>query len=257
MGPVRGFALVRWLLLIAEFARAGWILWRHFPRLQRQGKLDQTRGWAQRVLAILEIDVQCDGAPPADFAGLVVANHVSWLDILVIQSLLPGVFVAKSEVKRWPLLGALAQACATIFVERSSARSAHAMVAASVAAFEKGYCVVGFPEGTSSDGSDLGVFHSNIFEGAIKAASQVQPLTLRYVDAQTGLASDAAAFIGDTSLLSSLRRVMSTSSIQAQLHFEDCISPLGHSRKSLAIQAHSSIRGQLLGRRLASVASVT
>jgi 1-acyl-sn-glycerol-3-phosphate acyltransferase len=208
------------------------------------------------VLLILEIEVQCDGCAPPQFSGLLVANHVSWLDILVIQSVLPGVFVAKSEVRRWPLIGALAQACATIFVQRSSSRSARAMVDACVAAFEQGYCVVGFPEGTSGDGCDLGVFHSNIFEGAIQAQTQVQPLSLRYVDARTGQPSEAPVFVGDTTLASSLKRVMATPSIQVRLHFGACISAHGHSRKTLAAQAHQSIRGQLLSHRSGRAPSV-
>ena len=238
---------LRWLSLVLEFAGAAWILWWHFPRLQRAGKLDQIRSWANRVLRILEVDVVCHGLPPPEFAGLMVSNHVSWLDILVIQSLTPGVFVAKAEVARWPLVGSVARACATIFVQRSSARSARAMADASMAALAQGYRVVGFPEGTSSDGSDVGAFHSNIFECAIKAKTPVQPLSLRYVNAQTGLPSQAPVFVGDTSLALSLRRVMATSSIQVRLHFGACIPVADQSRKTLAAQAHRSIREQLLG----------
>jgi 1-acyl-sn-glycerol-3-phosphate acyltransferase len=256
IASTRGVRWLRWLRLAVEFARAGWTLWWHFPRLEREGKLDEIKSWAKRVLLILEVEVACHGSPPSGFAGLVVANHVSWLDILVIQSLLPGVFVAKAEVRRWPLVGSLAQACATIFVQRTSARSARAMVDASVAAFGQGYCVVGFPEGTSGDGSDLGVFHSNIFECAIRAKTQVQPLVLRYVNAQTGQPSEAPVFIGDTTLTSSLKRVMATPSIQAQLHFGAWIPAQGHSRKTLAAQTHQSMRGQLLGHRAGRVPGV-
>ncbi len=243
----RAVSGARWLRLAAEFARAAWLMLWLFPRLHRDARLNEIRRWAQRVLLILEVEVQCDGCAPPQFCGLLVANHVSWLDILVIQSVLPGVFVAKAEVRRWPLIGALAQACATIFVQRSSSRSARAMVDACVAAFEQGYCVVGFPEGTSGDGADVGVFHSNIFESAIKGKTQVQPLVLRYVDAQTGLPTQAPVFIGDTTLASSVKRVMATPSIQAKLHFGMCISAHGHSRKTLAAQAHQSMRKQLLG----------
>ena len=237
---------IRWLRLAAEFARAAWILRWRFPKLEREGKLHEIRCWAQRVLAILAVELECDGAPPPGFAGLAVSNHVSWLDILVIQSIMPGAFVAKAEVRRWPVIGSLARNCATIFVERASSRSARAMVDASVAAFQQGYCVIGFPEGTSSDGTDLGAFHSNIFECAIKAGSALQPLTLSYVNARTGLATDAPVFIGETSLAASLFKVMSTPSIKARLHFGTCISPIHHTRKSLALQAHQSIRDQLL-----------
>ena len=181
---------------------------------------------------------------------------MSWLDILVIQSLTPGIFVAKDEVRRWPLVGSVAQACATIFVQRASARSARAMVDAGVAAFTQGYCVIGFPEGTSSDGCDVGAFHSNIFECAIKAQSPVQPLSVRYLNAQTGLPSEAPVFVGDTSLATSLQRVMASRSIQAQLHFGACIPAHGQSRKTLAAQAHQHVRRQLLSHRADHIAGV-
>jgi 1-acyl-sn-glycerol-3-phosphate acyltransferase len=245
---VRNISAVKFMRLLFEVARAGLIVSVYFPRLDRAGRQTQMRGWATRVLCILGVEVRFSGALPANSAQLVVANHLSWLDILLIQSLLPGVFVAKSEVRRWPLFGGLARACATIFVQRSSARSARAMVDASVAAFGRGYSVVGFPEGTSSDGSDLGVFHANLFQAAVQAQVPVQPLTLSYRDAHTGLPSHAALFIGDTTLVTSLRRVLASSSITAHVHLGESLSPSGHCRKSLALQAHQSIRGQLLGR---------
>lgn len=245
IATARGFPLVKILRLMAEFTRAGLVLWLLFPRLQRDDKLKQIQRWASKVLLILEVQVQCDRPPATDGAGLVVANHLSWLDILVIQSLRPGVFVAKSEVRRWPLVGSMAQACATIFVERSSPRSTLAMVNGTLRAFEQGYSVVAFPEGTSSNGSDLAVFRANIFEGAIKARTHVQPVTLSYLHAQTGLPHDAAHFTGDMSLVSSLRRVMAGSTIKTLVHFGERIHSQGHSRKSLANQAQQSIRAQL------------
>ena len=240
-----GFPLVKLLRFMAELLRGSLVLWLHFPQLHRDDKLQQIQHWARRVLLILDIEVQCDGLPPTACAGLVVANHLSWLDILVIQSLMPGVFVAKAEVQRWPLVGSMAQACETIFVERSSPRSARAMVEGTMKAFEQGYSVVAFPEGTSSDGSDLAVFHSNIFESAIKAQTHVQPVTLRYVHGPTGLPTDAALFIGDMTLMSSLRQVMARATIRTHVHIGERIYSQGQTRKSLAHQAHQSIRGQL------------
>lgn len=238
-------APVKLLRLSAEFIRGSLILWRHFPQLPRDDRLHHIQHWARRVLLILQIEIQCDGAPPAARAGLVVANHLSWLDILVIQALMPGVFVAKAEVRRWPLIGAMAQACATIFVQRSSPRSTRAMVDNTAAALAQGYPVVGFPEGTSSDGAGLGVFHTNLFEGAIRAQAHVQTVTLRYVHAQSGLPAEAALFTGNTTLLSSLRKVLASATIRTQVHIGHCIAPDGHTRKSLARQAQLNIHGQL------------
>lgn len=235
------------LLLAREFIRAGILLRWQFPTLQREQKVQTIKRWASKMLQILEIEVHCNQLPDSDFAGLVVSNHLSWLDILVIQSLMPGVFVAKAEVGRWPLIGAMARSCATIFVDRATARSAHAMVDSTVAAFEQRYTVVAFPEGTSTDGSDLARFHANVFEGAIRAQAQVQPVSLRYVDANTGLPAESAHFTGETTLLASLRKVLASSSIKTQVHLSQRIVAVGHTRKSLCHQAHRVIRAQLLG----------
>lgn len=244
-----GFPLAKLLRLTLEFLRATLVLWLLFPRLEPDGKLRQIQRWAQKVLLILQVQVECDGPLPASGAGLMVANHLSWLDILVIQSLQPGVFVAKAEVRSWPLIGWMARTCATIFVERSSPKSARTMIDSTLMAFQQGYSVIAFPEGTSSDGSDLGVFHANIFEGPIKARSHVQPVTLKYLDTDTGLPTDAALFIGDMTLLASLRKVMASSSITTRVHLGECIPSNGHSRRSLANQTHQIIRAQLTGQR--------
>lgn len=248
-GPAPGEAGKRpWLKglkLSAELVRALPILWLRFPRLHPEQQLAEIQRWAQRVLRILNVEVQCAGAPPARRAGLIVANHLSWLDILVIQSLLPGVFVAKVEVRRWPLIGAMASAARTIFVKRSSARSASAMIDAAVAALAQGYPVIAFAEGTSSLGLRVGPLHANIFEAAIRAGTPVQPLVLRYTDARTGLPCDAVPYVGDMTLAASLRRVMATGAIRAHVHVGPGLASAQHSRKSLARQTQHSMQEQL------------
>jgi 1-acyl-sn-glycerol-3-phosphate acyltransferase len=227
------------------FARGAWIVARRFPKLATAQQHQEVQRWAQQVLAILEIPVQTNMAAPHGFSGLVVCNHLSWLDVLVLQSLMPVVFVAKSEVRQWPVVGYLAQAAATIFVDRSSARSAHAMVKDSAAAIAQGHAVVAFPEGTSSDGSRLGAFHANIFECAVQAACPVQLLTLQYRD-PTGASATAAHFTGDMTLLASLTSVTGTSCIRAQVHLGECLSAAGQSRKTLAQQAHAKMNAHFL-----------
>ncbi len=245
MGYERGLALFKILALLLELSRSGLVLWLRFPRLQPDQKLKEIQRWACKVLQILQVEVLFEGVRPTPGASLVVANHVSWLDILVLQSQLPGLFVAKAEVRRWPLIGSMAQVCSTIFVERSSRQSARTMVEDTLKALGQGYSVVAFPEGTSSDGSDLGVFHANIFEAAIQARTPVQPVTLGYFNVHTGLPDDTVLFIGDTTLVASLRKVMASSSIKASVHFGGVILPQGHTRKSLALQAQQSIRRQV------------
>ena len=233
------------LRIAVHFGRAALLVALRFPAWNKAQRLAAIQRWAQQLLATLEIEVKSNRLAPCGFAGLVVCNHLSWLDILVLQSLIPGTFVAKQEVRRWPLVGYLAQACATVFVDRASARSAHAMVEDTAAAIAQGYAVVVFPEGTSSNGSALGNFHPNIFESAIRARCEVQLLTLQYRDQATGAAAAAAHFTGDMTLLSSLQRVMASSTIQACVHLGDSVVALGHTRKSLALHAHGKIHAQL------------
>lgn len=245
IGSERGLVLFKMFALLLELSRSGLVLWLRFPRLQPDQKLKEIQRWACKVLQILQVEVLFEGERPTPGASLVVANHVSWLDILVLQSQLPGLFVAKAEVRRWPLIGRMAQVCSTIFVERASRQSARSMVEDTLKALGQGYSVVAFPEGTSSDGSDLGVFHTNIFEAAIRARTPVQPVALGYFNAHTGLPDDTAHFIGAATLVSSLRKVMASSSIKASVHFGGFILPQGHNRKSLAMQAQQSIRRQM------------
>ena len=245
LGSLRRSRPVKLLGIALQFGRGAWIVAVRFPAWPKAQRLQAIQRWASQLLAILEIEVHSNQLPQTGFAGLVVSNHLSWLDILVLQSLMPGSFVAKKEVRQWPVVGYLAQACATIFVDRSSPRSARSMVDDTAAAIAQGYAVVVFPEGTSSNGQALGDFHANIFESAIRAQAPVQLLSLQYVDRTTGSAAAAAHFIDDMTLMASLKDVMASSSIQARVHIGDCLSADGHTRKSLALQAHQRIRAHL------------
>ena len=245
MGGLRRSRPAKLFGIALQFGRGAWIVTLRFPGWQKAQKLQAIQRWAQQLLAILEIEVHSNKLPQADFSGLVVSNHLSWLDILVLQSLMPGCFVAKTEVRRWPVVGYLAQACATIFVDRSSPRSARSMVDDTAAAIAQGYAVVVFPEGTSSNGQALGDFHANIFESAIRAQAPVQLLSLQYLDSSSGKAAAAAHFIDDMTLVNSLKDVMATSTIQARVHIGECIGAAGHTRKTLALHAHQTIRTHL------------
>lgn len=246
LGAAPKSQVLKLLQLAVEFIRAAILIRQLFPRLARGQQLREIQQWATKLVRILQVEVDCNQPVPVDGAVLCVSNHLSWLDILVIQSLMPGVFVAKAQVRRWPVIGSMARACATIFVERSSARSTHAMVDSAAAALQQGTTVIAFPEGTSSDGSDLAPFHANIFEGAVRARTPVQPVTLRYVNIDTGAPSEAALFTGDMTLLTSLRNVIRTSNIRVHVHMGESLPAEGQTRISLCHQAQQAIRAQLL-----------
>jgi 1-acyl-sn-glycerol-3-phosphate acyltransferase len=176
---------------------------------------------------------------------LLVANHVSWVDALIIQTIQPSVFVAKAEVKRWPIVGSIATGCGVVFVNRGSPASARNMVDELSSALHQGYCVAGFPEGTSSEGSDVKLFHGNLFEAAISHNIPVQPLAIRYTNPHTGALCLKAAFIGDIGFVQSLHQVLSATGIHAKVHVGDMLSPEGHSRRTLAHLAQRTVSSQL------------
>ncbi len=242
--------LIKYLRLLRAFGLAFWILWIKFPRLSREKKLEAIQTWSQYTLDILGIQV-VHQAPVARFAHedaprLLVANHVSWVDALIIQTIQPSIFVAKSEVKSWPIVGSIATGCGAVFVDRGSPSSARRMVDELSTALHHGYCVAGFPEGTSSEGSSVSLFHANLFEAAINHNIPVQPLAIRYTDPRTGDLCLKAAFIGDIGFVQSLHQVMrSRAGIQAKVHVGELLSSEGHSRRTLAHVSHRSVSSQL------------
>ena len=241
--------LIKYLQLVGQMVSAIWILWFVFPRVDRDTQLNQIQVWAKKTLQVMGLRVHYEEASSTAQMSrmplILVANHVSWLDVLIIQSLQPSIFIAKSEVRQWPLVGAMAQASGVVFVDRESTRSTLKMVESVSLALQQGYCVAGFPEGTSSEGREVSLFHANLFEAAVHHQIQVQPLALRYSDPITGELCSRAAFVGDMGFLSSLHQVMTAPCIQAGVFRGEMLSPQGHSRRSLANLSHRCVRTQL------------
>lgn len=238
--------LTKYAFLIRSFIQAFYILWVKFPRYTREEKLEAIRKWSHQTLQTMGVVVRVAASQRLeDLPQLVVANHVSWLDVLIIQSLHPSVFVAKREVRQWPVVGAIAKACGVVFVDRSSPSSAKKMVDDVASALHHGYRVASFPEGTSSEGHSVSLFHANLFEAAIHREVDVQPFALRYVDKHTGDLCLTPAFVGDMGFLESLHRIMTAHDITVDVHIGSSISPEGHSRRTLAHLSHRSVCQQL------------
>jgi 1-acyl-sn-glycerol-3-phosphate acyltransferase len=211
-----------------------------YPLIGRPGRLYLKRRWSRQLLGMLGVHLQAEAAPlPAPC--LLVANHVSWLDIYVINALAPAAFVCKAEVREWPFIGWLCERTETVFMPRGSRRAAHQASDVIASRLRQGWLVAVFPEGTTSDGRDVLHFHGALLQGAIDAGCPVQPLALRYSDAD-GPVSAAAAYCGDTTLLQSLRRIASARHLCARL---DVLAPLKEpdaERRALAAAAWQSIR---------------
>jgi 1-acyl-sn-glycerol-3-phosphate acyltransferase len=240
--------LIKYLRLIVAFANAFQILWFKFPRASREKKLALIQTWSSDFLKLLGIRLcvmPFHEHRQASTVNLVVCNHVSWLDVLVIQAIRPSVFVAKLEVQRWPMIGHLATACGVIFVDRGSTQSAHKMVDDVAAALHHGYTVAGFPEGTSSEGHMVQVFHANLFEAAIKSDSRVLPMALRYTHAHTAALCREAAFVGELGFLASMHQVIKAGPIDVRVKLGPALTPQGHSRRTLAHLSHQHVAMQL------------
>ena len=243
MVPVKYFKLLRAFLL------AYWILIIQFPRLSKLQKLQAIQSWSRQTLTVL--GVRLDIAPSVEhllrteMPVLYVSNHVSWVDALIIQAVQPSVFVAKDEVRGWPVLGAIASKCGVIFVKRSSITSTRQMVNEVVRALSNDFCVAGFPEGTTSIGLEVNPFYSNLFEASILADAQVLPIALRYTRAATGEPCTKTPFIGELSFIRSLHQVISSNGIVATVLTGQPISPIGHTRKTLAQLSQHAVSTQL------------
>lgn len=179
------------------------------------------RDWHARLIEILQINVIVSGSPPASTAHLWVANHISWLDIPLLGSLAPhAVFVSKQEVRSWPIVGNLAAAADTLFMQRGSgSNGARNAITEGLAA---GRHVVVFPEGTTSEGSEVKRFHARLFQSAIDVNAPVLPIAIRYLAADGTLAR-AAAYIDDDHILGSIARILASRRLVAVVQLLDPI----------------------------------
>ncbi len=200
---------------------------------------------ARRTLASLGVEVTVRGEPQLrDGPLLVVANHVSWLDVYLLNALTPARFVAKSEVRGWPVVGPIAAAFGTFFIVRGSYRDAARVKDAIAAALRDGGRVVVFPEGTTTDGTRVGRFHAALLQAAVDAGVPVQAVAIRYV-APEGGPDPAAAFIDDMSFVESLRRVLGRTHIAAEVHIAPAFPSARRSRRELVFAARRWITAAL------------
>jgi 1-acyl-sn-glycerol-3-phosphate acyltransferase len=215
------------------------------------------RRWSARLLAICRVRVEraavAAGAAPLAHA-LVVSNHISWLDIFVINSVRPCRFVAKAEIRAWPVVGWLVAQAGTVFIARGSRRDLRHTFQGLVDALGQGQRVAFFPEGTTASQGSLLPFHANLFEAAVDAGAVVQPHALAYLDARGGW-HPAVDYIGDTTFVDSILNILGGEPMTARLA---CLVPLaaaGAHRRELAQAAQGAI--QLALDELAHVPSTT
>jgi 1-acyl-sn-glycerol-3-phosphate acyltransferase len=183
----------------------GGLLFRGLSQRQRDPRIRQ---WARTGLKRLRIELKIAGTPAQAGPMLLVANHTSWVDILALLAVCPCRFVAKADVKSWPLLGTIVTGGGTLYVKRESRRDVMRVAHRMAQALENGDILAVFPEGTTSDGSSVLPFHSGLIQATISAGAPVQPVALQIVDGRSGRPTRAASYVGDESILGSIWRTL-------------------------------------------------
>jgi 1-acyl-sn-glycerol-3-phosphate acyltransferase len=212
-----------------------------FPRMSEQQRHARVQAWALKMLTVLGIRLELRGRPPVSGPVLLVANHISWLDILVMQAARHCRFVSKSDVRRWPLIGALATGAGTLYIERESRRDAMRVVHHMAESLKCGDVLAVFPEGTTSNGVALLPFHANLIQAAISAGAPVQPVALSFVDTQTRSVSLAPCYIDDDTLVASVWRTLTAPAITAVVHYGEPQAAQGRDRRTWAGQLRSAV----------------
>jgi 1-acyl-sn-glycerol-3-phosphate acyltransferase len=218
-----------------------------FPLLSLSARGLVNRRWSRILMRLCGVRIRVCGEPVHGAPVLWVANHVSWVDIFVLNSVRCTAFVAKSDIRRWPVLGRLVAGAGTVFIERGQRQAIRAVGLQMAERFRRGEVVGLFPEGTTSPGFDVGSFHSSLFEAAIQAGVDVQPVALRFL--HRGRRSDLASFVGEQNLVQNLWCLLGATGIEVEADFlaplrnEDCRAG---GRASTAARVHRAIRAAVV-----------
>jgi len=210
----------RLLRLVCHIALGIFIVATRYPRLAQAERAVVTRRWSGHLLKILGISVRVEGVNPGFYPPntLLVANHVSWLDIFVLSSCTVSRFVAKREIRSWPLIGWVVNAGGTLFIDRSNRRDASRVNQLLAEALGKGSCMAVFPEATTSDGSGILPFKASLFEAALPSRSTVQPVSMRY-QLPDGSLTTAPAYAGDTTFWQSIKLILAQPAMEVALTY--------------------------------------
>ncbi|HEU4709567.1 MAG TPA: lysophospholipid acyltransferase family protein [Methylophilaceae bacterium] len=201
--------------------------------------------WCRHLLGVFNIRLVLHGqVPERDASGILfVANHVSWIDIYAINSVRAVRFVAMAEIRRWPVLGWLAAQANTLFTNRSKRHEAGRLVQDVADSLNAGDCLCYFPEGSTSDGSQLKPFKSSLLQAAVDADAIVWPVAILYPD-ESGQPDPELSYANRT-LWGSVKQVLAQQAPIVELHFDKPISAIGQDRRALSSSIRACIAGRL------------
>jgi 1-acyl-sn-glycerol-3-phosphate acyltransferase len=216
-----------------------------FPLLRPRTQRSVVGIWSRRLLRMLNVDARVHGSLVITQGNvLLVANHVSWLDIFVLSSVHPVRFIAKAELARLPIIGRMVRSVGTLFVERARRRDTRRVNHRAADALSRGDIVAVFPEGTTSDGTDVLPFKSSLLQPIVDANGHVQPVAIRY-RASSGEFSVLPAYVGNLTLLASLWRITAARSLIVDVHAPPMLAAQAAHRRELARAAEAAIRAAL------------
>lgn len=207
-----------------------------FPLVGVRGRASCFEWWSRRLLRIVRLEVRTRGDPAAAPAGeplMLLSNHVSWLDIFVLRSVTPCRFVAKSEIRRWPLVGWMVARQGTVFVQRARRHDTARVNDSLEQALRAGDAMAVFPEGTTTDGSEVRPFHASLLQPLVRVQGWAVPVAVRYVNAD-GSRDDTPAYTGDLSLWESAKRITARPGLWAEVSFLSPVHAVGRHRRDLA-----------------------
>lgn len=204
------------------------------------------RWWSARLLTICRVElkfIDCSDGTVAQRA-LIVSNHVSWLDIFVMNAQQPCYFVAKADIRSWPIIGWFSQKAGTIFLERGKQREVRRIYEGLVHQIHDGKRIAFFPEGTTAPQGTVLAFHANLFEAAIEAQVPVEPFSIRYLDA-SGKLHSAVDFIGEMTIVESMQAILKGGKITAELRQLRTINTINAHRREVAQEARLAVARSL------------
>lgn len=203
-----------------------------FGRLPQPTRRAFVRWWARALLSTLGVRLHVTGRI-LQTPALIVANHISWLDVIVLLAAQPATFVCKSEVAGWPGIGWLLKRAGTVFIRRGSFRDVWRVNMALRARFQANESVAAFPEGTTTTGGELLPFRAALFQPAVDRHIPIQPVAIAY-------SSPRAAYVGETSFLESLLSICAARDLAVHLTALPPFPP-GLSRRQAAATARAVI----------------
>jgi 1-acyl-sn-glycerol-3-phosphate acyltransferase len=215
-----------------------------FPALDEAARHQRIAWWSRKLLRTLGVELRIEGVFRPG-ATLIVANHVSWLDIMAVHAACPQArFVSKADVQHWPIIGRLVAAAGTLYIVREKARDALRVVHQMAQALQAGQTVAVFPEGTTGLGHQLLAFHANLLQAAIATGAPVQPVALRYSDARHAV-SPAADYTGEISLMRSLWMLACAQGLVVRVSVLTPESTRHADRRALAARLRALIQAEL------------